>query len=72
MSATDVLTRFGTFALLRFVLALLVFVFLHLARLPVLLLAVVLEGAMSRMDKAITSAVSRDVEKESVAGEGIR
>lgn len=69
MSATDVLARYGTWALVKFVLALLVFVVLHLMRLPVLLLAVVLDGAMSRVDKAVTSAVSG--EPGSVAGEGI-
>jgi hypothetical protein len=70
MSATDVLARFGTWALLRFVLALLVFVLLHLVRLPVLLLAVVLDSAMSRVDNAVTAAVSD--RPGSVAGEGIR
>ncbi|MFL6123741.1 hypothetical protein [Actinophytocola sp.] len=70
MSATDVLSRFGTWALVRFVLALLVFVLLHLVRLPVVLLAVVLAGAMSRVDHAVTAAVSS--EPGCVAGEGIR
>lgn len=70
MSASEVLARFGTWALLRFVLALLVFVVLHLVRLPVLLLAVVLDGAMSRVDRSVTAAVS--VRPERGAGEGIR
>jgi len=70
MSATDVLARFGTWALLRFVLALLVFVLLHLVRLPVLLLAVVLDSAMSRVDNAVTAAVSD--RSGSMAGEGSR
>lgn len=70
MSATDVLARFGTWALLKFVVALLVFVLLHLMRLPVLLLAVVLESAMSRVDMAVTAAVSQ--EAGSVAGEGLQ
>ena len=69
MSASDVLARFGTWALLRFVVALLVFVVLHLMRLPVLLLVAVLDGAMSRVDKAVTAAVSTT---GSVAGEGVR
>jgi hypothetical protein len=72
MSAAEVLARFGTWALLRFVLALLVFVLLHLVRLPVLLLAVVLDGAMSRVDGAVTAAVSQDPDTGSVAGEEIR
>jgi len=71
MSASEVLTRFGTWALLRFVLALLVFVVLHLLRLPVLLVVAVLNGAMSRVDKAVTAAVSVK-SAGSVAGEGIR
>lgn len=70
MSATDVLSRFGTWALVRFVLALLVFVLLHLVRLPVVLLAVVLAAAMSRVDQTVTAAVSG--EPGCGAGEGIR
>lgn len=70
MSARAVLARFGTWALLRFVLALLVFVLLHLVRLPVLLLAVALDSAMSRVDGAVTAAVSGG--PGCVAGEGIR
>ena len=58
MSAMEVLARFGTFALLRFVLALLVFVALHLVRLPILMVVRVLEAAMSRVDRAVTAAVS--------------
>ncbi|GAB3472278.1 hypothetical protein [Actinophytocola sediminis] len=67
MSATDVLARFGTWVLLRFVLALLVFVLLHLIRLPVLLLAAVLTGAMTRVDLAVTTAGPGSVD-----GEGTR
>lgn len=70
MSASDVLSRFGTWALVKFVLALLVFVLLHLVRLPVLLLAVALESAMARVNGAVTAAVSQ--ESGCVAGEGIR
>jgi hypothetical protein len=69
MGASDVLARFGTWALVKFVVALLVFVLLHLVRLPVLLLATLLEGAMSRVDQAVTAAVST---AGPVAGEGIR
>lgn len=58
MSAWDVLTRFGTVKLLGFVLALLVFLALQLTRLPLLLVARLLEAAMSRVDHAITAAVS--------------
>lgn len=58
MSASDVLRRFGTWAFLRFVLALLTFLALHLARLPFVLIARLLETGMSRVDKAVTAAVS--------------
>jgi hypothetical protein len=58
MSASEVLQRFGTWALLRFVLALLMFLALHLARLPFVLVAQLLAIGMSRVDKAITAAVS--------------
>jgi hypothetical protein len=58
MSAWEVLVRFGTVRLLGFLLALLLFVALHLARLPLLLIARLLEAAMSRVDHAITAAVT--------------
>lgn len=58
MNASDVLARFGTWALVKFTAALLVFVLLHLVRLPVLLLVAVLNAAMARLDAAVTSAVS--------------
>jgi hypothetical protein len=69
MNATDVLTRFGTWALVKFVAALLAFVALHLLRFPLLLLVTVLSGAMARVDGMVTAAVSTTT---SVAGEGIR
>lgn len=72
MSATDVLAQFGTWALMKFVAGLLVFVLLVLLRMPVRLLVVVLESAMSRVDQAVTGAVSRAGQAGSVAGEGIR
>lgn len=59
MSASDVLARFGTWALVKFTAALCLFVLLHLVRMPVLLLVAVLNAAMSRVDAAVTSAVSR-------------
>ncbi|MBP2330621.1 hypothetical protein JOF56_011006 [Kibdelosporangium banguiense] len=58
MSATEVLQRYGTWALLRFVVALLVFVALHLVRLPLVWLAWVLEFGMSRVDRLVTAGVS--------------
>ncbi len=59
MSASDVLAQFGTWALVKFVGALLVFVLLVLMRMPVRLLVVFLEALMSRVDNAVTRAVSR-------------
>jgi len=53
-----VLTRFGTWALLRFVLSLLLFLALHMMRAPFLLIAHLLDVAMTRVDNAVTSAVS--------------
>lgn len=50
MSTFDVLARYGTAALLRFVAAVLVFLLLHLARIPLVLAARVLEVAMRRLD----------------------
>jgi hypothetical protein len=64
MSASDVLHRFGTWAFLRFVLALLTFLVLHLARLPFVLVARLLEAGMSRVDKSVVAAVSRHSRKE--------
>jgi hypothetical protein len=74
MSATDVLARFGTWALVKFVAALLVFVVLHLVRMPVRLLVVLLDSLMSRVDGAVTAAVSKPFGSRGAgafAGEGI-
>lgn len=57
MSASEVLQRFGTWTFLRFVLALVTFLVLHLARLPFVLVIRLLEGGMSRVDKAVTAVV---------------
>lgn len=70
MSATDVLARYGTWALVKITLALLAFVLLHLVRVPVVLLLVVLAGAMSRVDNAVAASVTNGTDP--VAGEGIR
>ncbi len=50
MTAFDVLERFGTVALLRFAAAVALFLVLHLVRIPLVLVARVLEGVMSRVD----------------------
>jgi hypothetical protein len=60
MSAMEVLEKFGTWALLKFVVALLVFVALHLVRLPLVWLARALEFGMSRVDRLVTAGVSAD------------
>lgn len=57
MSAFEVLHRYGTWALLRFVLALLVFVALHLVRLPLLLAARLLEACMRRVDGFVVAGL---------------
>jgi hypothetical protein len=51
MSAFDVLHQFGTAAFLRFVVAAALFLAVHLVRIPVVLLAAVLEGVMHRVDR---------------------
>lgn len=53
-SLFGVLARSGTTALLRFVGALLLFTVLHLVRLPLVLLARVLELSMRRVDAYVT------------------
>ncbi|RZQ64415.1 hypothetical protein [Amycolatopsis suaedae] len=55
MSAFDVLSRVGTAALVRFTLALLAFVVVHLVRLPLLALAAVLERLMRRLDARLAA-----------------
>ncbi|MBN6036231.1 hypothetical protein [Amycolatopsis sp. 195334CR] len=50
MSTFDVLSRYGTAALLRFAGAVALFLTLHLIRIPLVLLARVLEGVMRRID----------------------
>lgn len=57
MSAFDVLDRYGTAALLRFLGAVALFVALHLVRLPFVLLARVLEVGMGRVDGYLTGAL---------------
>jgi len=60
MSAFEVLERYGTTALLRFLGAVAVFVALHLLRLPFLLLARLLEVGMCRVDAYLASeAIAR-------------
>lgn len=51
MSIFDVLRRFGTLALLRFAAALLLFLALHLIRIPLVLAAAVLAVALGRLDR---------------------
>jgi hypothetical protein len=58
MSAVDVLDRFGTWALLRFVTVLLLFLTLHLARLPLVAVARLLEIGMRLVDRAMVTGLS--------------
>lgn len=58
MSTFEVLRRFGTGALLRFTAGLVLFVALHVLRLPLLLVARVLEASMCRVDAYMTGLVS--------------
>jgi hypothetical protein len=59
MTTFDVLNRYGTAALLRFVGLVVLFCLLHLARLPLVLLARVLEVSMRRVDGAALRQTSR-------------
>lgn len=54
MSVFDVLHRYGTAAVLRFTGALLLFLALHLVRIPLVLTAQVLEVALRRVDAYAT------------------
>lgn len=58
MSANDVLDRYGTAALLRFVGAVVLFTLLHLLRWPFVLLARLLEIGMGRIDAYLTGTTT--------------
>jgi hypothetical protein len=58
MTTFDVLHRYGTAALLRVFGAFAVFLLLHLIRIPLVLLAAVLEGVMRRADDYLTRQAS--------------
>ncbi|MBA0124666.1 hypothetical protein H0B56_03835 [Haloechinothrix sp. YIM 98757] len=58
MSGFDVLERYGTAALLRFLGLALAFALLHLARMPLVLTARALEVAMQRIDGHLTAGVT--------------
>jgi hypothetical protein len=64
MSAQLVVKQFGTWALVRLVIVLLVFLALHLARLPVLALAVALEWGMRQTDRLLIAAPTSNPWKE--------
>lgn len=59
MSLFDVLHRFGTLALARFTLALVLFLTLHLVRIPLVLAARVLEVALYRINVYAARQASR-------------
>jgi len=58
MSAFDVLSSYGTAALLRFLGCVALFVALHLLRQPFLLAAQLLEAGMRRVDARLTASVT--------------
>ncbi|RBM12126.1 hypothetical protein DI005_33240 [Prauserella sp. PE36] len=58
MSTFDVLRQYGTAALLRFAGAVVLFLVLHLVRIPLVLAARVLEVAMRRLDGFATRQAS--------------
>lgn len=58
MSTFDVLAQAGTARLLRFLGLVLLFVTLHLTRLPFVLIGRLLEAAMRRVDVAVSGQVS--------------
>lgn len=58
MSAFDVLSRYGTATLLRFLGCVALFVALHLLRQPFVLAARLLEAGMRRVDARLTATVS--------------
>ncbi|OZM69905.1 hypothetical protein CFN78_28185 [Amycolatopsis antarctica] len=58
MSAFDVLSKFGTGALLKFAGAVVLFLVLHLLRIPVVVLARSIEVGMRRVDGHLAASVS--------------
>lgn len=63
MSMFEVLSRFGTWALLRFIGAAVLFLLLHLLRIPFVLTARVLEIAMRRANAAAARVASQPPRK---------
>lgn len=58
MSAFDVLDKFGTAALLKFFAAVAAFVLLHVLRIPIFLLAKLLEIGMVRIDRHLAGSIA--------------
>ena len=59
MSTFDVLERYGTWALIRHLVTVLLFVVLHLLRIPLVLVSRVLEGVMRELDAYAAGQASR-------------
>lgn len=59
MSVFDVLQRFGTAALTRFTAALLLFLLVHLLRIPLVLIARALEVFLRRINRYVARQVSQ-------------
>jgi hypothetical protein len=63
MTVFEVLNKFGTAALLRFSGAVVLFLVLHVLRIPLVLLAAVLEGVMRRVDGYATRQANQRPQK---------
>ncbi|WP_328645210.1 hypothetical protein OHS58_34055 [Amycolatopsis sp. NBC_00348] len=59
MSTFEVLDRYGTWALIRHLITVLLFLTLHLLRIPLVLISRVLEGVMRELDRYATAQASR-------------
>jgi hypothetical protein len=59
VSTFDVLERFGTLALIRHAVTVLLFLVLHLVRIPLVIVARVLELVMRELDRSATTQASR-------------
>ncbi|MEV4604912.1 hypothetical protein AB0K15_47160 [Amycolatopsis sp. NPDC049253] len=59
MTTFDVLQRYGTLALIRHTVTVLLFLVLHLIRIPLVLIVRILAGVMGELDRYATAQASR-------------
>lgn len=59
MTASEVLDRYGTWRLLAFTVSLVLFLVVHLTRLPFLFVTHVLGATLARVDHMVTTSVSQ-------------